>query len=392
MPADVRPMALAITTMAACALPLFFTSALALGIQRDLGLTDRDIGVAITGFWIVATLGSLAFGGLADRIGGARAVRLAGALVAAGSLGIAIVAESFAVFVALLCVTALGNAVLTPSISSVVVGRLRPERRGTTFGLQQSGPPLASVVAGIALPTVGAALGWRWVFALGAVAVLAATGNVTEADARQPRQRDAMRPREADATDTPVAPAAGCAPPWPAIVGATLASAVASGLVAYVVVFGVASGLSSAAAGLVLAAASVTCVATRIWFGILADRRPRPRRARIPVLVLAGVVGFMLLAADAPTTTVIGCLLALGIGWGWTGLYVLAAVEHAAGTPGRAVGVAVSATFAGAMLGPIFVGVLAEATSFEVTWLACAGLALAAAAALHRGPPSGVAA
>jgi len=89
-------MALAITTMAACALPLFFTSALALAIQRDLGLADEEIGLAIAAFWVLATLGSLPGGWLVDRIGPARGVHLAGACVGAGSLAIAAFADSFA--------------------------------------------------------------------------------------------------------------------------------------------------------------------------------------------------------------------------------------------------------------------------------------------------------
>ena len=374
IPGDARPMALAITTMAACALPLFFTSALALGIQRDLGLDDRHLGLSITAFWVVATVGSLPAGWLAERIGPARGVRLAGALVGAGALGIALLASSFGSFVALLGLTALGNAFVTPAISGVVAGRLRGGRRGTTFGLQQSGPPLASVVAGVALPTVGAALGWRWVFALGGVAVLAVTWTVGEAQRRTagPRSLAGRSPGGADRRRGAVA--------LP-VLGATVASGTANGLIAYVVVFATGTGLSSATAGLLLAAASTVCVAMRVALGVLADRAPRPRLPQMGALLLAGSAGFALLAAGTPFTTVAGCLLALGVGWGWTGLYILAAVEQAIGPPERAVGVAATGTFAGAMVGPLLVGLLAGAASFTVAWMACAGLSLVGALA-----------
>lgn len=367
-PAEARGMALAITTMAACALPLFFTSALALAIQRDLGLADEEIGLAIAAFWVLATLGSLPGGWLVDRIGPARGVHLAGACVGAGSLAIAAFADSFAAFAALLALTGLGNAIITPGMSAVVSRSLRAGRRGTTFGLQQSGPPLASVVAGIALPTAGAVLGWRWVFALGAVAAVAATGVVRDADA------------DAGVVNRSTPPARDRRPPSRLLVlGGALASGAANGLLAYLVVFAVAAGLSTTAAGILLAFASVTCVATRIGLGVLADRRPRSRLPQMAGLALAGVAGFALLAVEAPWATVAGCTLALGIGWGWAGLYVLTAVEQARGATGRAVGAAATGTFAGAMIGPPLVGLLAAEASFALAWLVCAGLSLVAA-------------
>jgi MFS family permease len=367
VPTDARGMALAITTMAACALPLFFTSALALSIQRDLRLADEQIGLAIAAFWVLATLGSLPGGWLVDRIGAARGVHLAGACVGAGSLAIALVADSFAAFAALLALTGLGNAIIAPGMSAVVSRSLRAGRHGTTFGLQQSGPPLASVVAGIALPTAGAALGWRWVFALGAVAAVAATGIVRDADAASLER-----------------PAAGPAPGrrGPSrllVLGGALASGAANGLLAYLVVFSVAAGLSTAAAGILLALASITCVATRIGLGVLADRRPAPRLPQMAGLALAGVAGFGLLAVEAPWTTVAGCTLALGVGWGWAGLYVLTAVEQGRAAPGRAVGAAATGTFAGAMVGPPLVGLLSAGASFAFAWLVCGALSLVAA-------------
>lgn len=364
--AEARGMALAITTMAACALPLFLTAALALAIQRELGLANEQIGVAIGVFWVVATLASVPGGRLVDAVGAARGVHLAGACVGAGSLGIALVADSFTAFAALLGLIGLGNAMIAPAMSAVVSRSLRAGRQGTTFGLQQSGPPLASVVAGIALPTVGGALGWRWVFALGAVAAVAATVVVRDPGA---------------ATLDTVVPAArdGSRPSRLLVLGGTLASGAANGLLAYLVVFAVGAGLSTAAAGILLALASIICVATRIGLGVLADRRPQSRLPQMAGLALAGVAGFALLAVEAPWATVAGCTLAIGIGWGWAGLYVLTAVEQGSGAPGRAVGAAATGTFAGAMVGPPLVGLLSAEASFAIAWLVCGALCLAAA-------------
>ena len=375
---DAHTMMLAVATLAACALPLFFTAGLALDLQRDLGLSDARLGAAITCFWIVATLASFPSGRLVDRIGAARSVRLAGALVALGSLGVAVGAHSFTLFAALLAVTGLGNALIAPAMSAVVAGNLRPHRNGAVFGFQQSGPPLASVVAGLALPTAAAAFGWRWVFALGAAAALAATGAV-----RGERVEHTPRPiRHETRPEAPGAASSG-GPAFVVLVvaGGLLASAAANGLIAYLVLYAAGSGLSPAAAGILLAAASVTCAATRIGLGLRSDGSSTPVLPQMAALVLAGAVGFALLAAGTGWTTVVGSMLALGIGWGWAGLYVLSAVRHGGRAPGRAVGAAVTGTFAGATIGPLLVGLLSSVASYELAWLVCAALSLASAAA-----------
>lgn len=371
-------MALAVATLAACALPLFFTFSLALDLKRELDMTDARLGMAITAFWVVATLASLPAGRLVDRIGAARSVHVAGALVALGSLGIAAAAHSFAAFAALLAVTGLGNAFVGPAMSALVTGDLRPRRRGAVFGLQQAGPPLASVVAGLALPTAAAALGWRWVFGLGAAAAAVATGVVR--GARVHPGGKASAGREPAATHR----ARQATPRTFALLlagGGFLASGAANGLVAYLVVYASGHGLSPGAAGILLAGAGIVCAATRIGLGVLADRRRAPLLPQMAGLALAGTAGFALLAVGSTGTTLAGSMLALGVGWGWAGLYVLSAVEHGADTPGRAVGAAVTGTFAGAMIGPLLVGLVSSAASFELAWLTCAALSVVSAGA-----------
>ena len=362
-------MGVAVATVATYALPLFFTASLALEIERDLDMTVARLGVAITVFWVVATASSFPAGRLVDRIGAARAARLAGALVVIGSLGIA-AAPSFGVFLALLGVTAIGNAIIPTAMSALVTGELRARRRGTVLGLQQAGPPLASVIAGLALPTLGAALGWRVVFVLGAAAAALATLVVRGGEARRVGGPPALH-AAAGAEDFIRLLA----------VGGLLASAAASGLVAYLVVYAADAGLSESAAGMLLAIASLVCVATRFRSGARVDRRRAPLLPQMAALVVAGTIGFALLVVGAAATVVVGSVLAIGIGWGWSGLYILAAVEHGGAGAGRSVGTAVTGSFAGATLGPLLVALVATEASFEVAWAVCGMLSLSGAAA-----------
>lgn len=363
-------MTVGVTTVATYALPLFLTASLALDIERDLGMSVARLGVAITVFWVVATSASFPAGQLVDRIGAVSAARRAGILVVLGSLGIA-AAPSFWVFTTLLAVTAVGNAIIPTAMSALVTGELRARRRGTVLGLQQSGPPLASVIAGLALPTLGATLGWRAVFVLGAVAAALATLVVRGGEG----QPAAPLPSGQTAGDG--------ARPFTRLLalGGLFASASASGLVAYLVVYAADAGLSEGAAGLLLAIASVVCVITRVRAGVRVDRRRTPLLPQMAALVLAGAVGFVLLVVGAASAVVVGSVLALGIGWGWSGLYLLAAVEHGTAGTGRAVGTAVTGSFAGATLGPLLVALVATTSSFEVAWAVCAVLSVTGAAA-----------
>ena len=232
-------------------------------------MTVAPTGVAITVFWVVATTSSFPAGRLVDRIGAVRAGRLAGALVVLGSLGIA-AAPSFAAFTAFLAVTAIGNAIIPTAMSALVTGELRARRRGTVLGLQQAGPPLASVIAGLALPTLGASLGWRAVFVLGAVAAALATLGVRGREGRQPDQPAAHGGGGGASEFTRLL-----------ALGGLLASAAASGLIAYLVVYAADAGFSEGAAGILLAVASIVCVATRVQSGMRVDRRRAPLLPRI---------------------------------------------------------------------------------------------------------------
>lgn len=386
--ADLHGMTLGVATLATFALPLFFASAFAPEIRRDLDLADSQIGIAIAAFWVAATVSSLASGRAVDRIGPARSTWLAALFVASACLGIALLAESYGVFVTLLAVTGLGNALVAPAMSVRIKQALSPGVQGTTFGFQQSGPPLASLVAGAALPAAGGALGWRAVFALGAAATVATAAAVRDAGDADVRSDEA---REATGLAGEPGPVHGREAAL-MVAGGTLASALANGLLTYLVVYAVDEGMSTAAAGLVLTAASLACIATRVALGVLADRSPRPRLPQMAALLAIGAAGCAVLAIGSPWAIATGALLSLGLGWGWAGLYMLTAVERGGDAPGKAVGTATTGTFAGAIAGPLLVGAIAEAGSFAAAWIACSAIALGGAAVFMRAETARVAA
>ena len=70
------------------------------------------------------------------------------------------------------------------------------------------------------------------------------------------------------------------------------------------------------------------------------------------LLLLAGSVGFALMAVDAVAPFVVGALVGFMLGWGWPGLFNLSVVQSHRETPGAATGVSQSGIYVGAAGGP----------------------------------------
>jgi MFS family permease len=77
---------------------------------------------------------------------------------------------------------------------------------------------------------------------------------------------------------------------------------------------------------------------------------------------------------------VVGALVAGGLAWGWQTPLSLAVVSTNPHATSAAIGLQMSGFFAGALVGPLLIGVLAEHGSFRPAWVLCALLAAGAAA------------
>ena len=363
----------AVLIVIAYALPGLLLGSLAGQMRTDLELSKTGLGLAAAVFWFAAAVGAAPGGRLVDRFGSTRGIQVGGALATLGAAGVAMSGSS-ALLVISLAVGGAANALATPGVSALASGAIARQRLGLAFGLQQAGPPLAALVAGLALPVLGGTVGWRPVFA--AAAVLAAA-----AAAAAPR----VSPEKRSATRSP-------GPPRRALLllagGALGANAAAGAALTFLVTYGVEIGLSAGAAGALFAAASASTVAVRLSLGVLADHRPDAAPRWIAAQLVAAAAGHALLTASAPALVAIGAIAALALGWGWVGLLLFAVVRRSRGEPGAAVGVVAVGFFGGAVLGPLGAGVIAERASFEVLWWLCAGVSLLAAGAIHAGARS----
>jgi MFS family permease len=371
-----RAVLLAVAVATATVLPAFLTGGLAVQVRGDMGFGEAALGLAVAVFFVASSVLSAPMGRVVERIGAHRGMRLAAAGSAATLLGVALLARSWGGLVACLLVGGLANAVSHPATHLYLAREVPAGRQGLSFGIKQSAIPAATLLAGLAVPVVALTFGWRWAFAGGAalalvVALLAPAGEAPAGGGR--------RIKEARAGDVRTASLVLLA------LGIGLGSTAATPLGAFVVESSVAAGIREGNAGLLLALGSAVGIVVRVTLGHLADGMSGGRLRLVAAMLGVGVVGFVLLATGAGSLLVIGTLLAFGAGWGWPGLFNFAVVRSNPGAPAAATGITQTGASGGAALGPLLFGVVVEASSYGVAWLACGAMALAALVAILLG-------
>ncbi len=365
------------------ALPIFLVGGLAVQIRAELGFGEAALGAAVAGAFLIGACAAPLGGRLADRIG-ARAAVWAGSTLSVVALGgIAGAAHSWGHVAALLGLGGLAVALTDPGLAILVARAVPATRQGLAFGVKEASIPIATLVAGLAVPAIALTLGWRWAFTVGLVP-LAGLGLLL------PRLDLTRHPPTRVGTDTRAMAAGG--PPRAAVLLMTVAAALGLGAASGVGVFltesAVAMGLSPARAGLLLAAGSVAGIVTRITTGVLADRNGGEQLGVISWMLAAGAATMALAASGGGPLLVVGTIGAFAAGWGWSGLLFLSLVRAFPAAPGAAAGLGVAGLAAGNALGPLLFGVAAQTVSFAAAW-AGAAVTAAVAALLMRLARSG---
>ncbi len=359
--------AAAMTTLGA--LPVFLLSAQAVLVREELHFSEPQLGLAVSVFFAAAALASMFAGALVERLGRRRGTIIAGGLAAADTLLVAVVADSYGILLALLVLGGLANAMLQMTANIALARSVNPGRQGLAFGVKQSAVPVAILLGGVAVPTVGVVVGWRWTFVAAAVAALV----VMVAGLRIPRSSGAR-----------AAPGATLdRPPRGALLvsflAMTLASAAVNSLGAFLPAWAFRVGIDPGTAGLLLAAASALSVLTRVTTGILADRRRGRNFPVVSTYIALGSVGMVLISFADVRTLVIGALVAFAIGWGWPGLFLFAVVRIGRDSPAAATGAVQAGAFAGGAAGPLLFGLLVAAAGYPVAWRTSAVVLVGAA-------------
>ncbi|MEU4778683.1 MFS transporter [Micromonospora sp. NPDC023633] len=372
-PRPARAVAGAVAVTIACVLPVFLLGGLAVQMGEDLGFSPAGLGLAVSVYFGVGALASVPSGVLAERHGPAVVARAGILLSAACLLAVAGVARSYPVLLGLLALAGTANALGQLASNATLARHVPARRQGLSFGVKQAAIPVATLLAGAAVPTVALTAGWRWAFVVAAVAALATLPAVP---AREPRPTRTAAPSRA-----------GRATAALVVVGAagTFAAAAANALGTFVVDSSADRGLSPGLAGLTLTLGSAVCVVARVCVGWLADRRATGHVALIAGMLVVGAAGLGLLAVAGSVPLVAGVLLGFGLGWAWPGLMTFAVVRLHPQAPAAATSVTQTGVYAGGCLGPLGFGTVAAHAGYPAMWLVAAGSMLLAAALMLTG-------
>jgi MFS family permease len=361
-----RALVTGVTLVATGALPGFLAASLAPRISDDFDFTSSSLGIATACFYLVSMLCSTPLGRLVERIGAVAGMRACAGLTAVSCVAVAATAHGAPALIGVLATAGVGNAIGGPAVSASLQYEIAPARRGLAFGAQQAGAPVGAVLAGLALPCVAIPFGWRWAYLIVAVLALAAAA---AAPRHIPRPHPAERGR----------PPSGVGAVHALGLTAFLASAASVGFIAFLVSYAVEEGISQGAAGLLLAAVSLGSAISRTVLGALADRGEQDALRPVAAMFAVSAGAYLLLIAGQPLVIVLAALIVGAFGWAWPGALNLAVVQLSPGAPAWAVGVMLSGLFAGAVAGPLAVGLLAHNGHFGLGWVVCSVFALLAA-------------
>jgi predicted MFS family arabinose efflux permease len=362
-----RALVTGVALVATGALPGFLAAALAPNIRDDFSYPSSSVGLATALFYLVSMACSTPLGRLVERIGAVAGVRASAGSTALACLLVAAFARDAPSLIALLSLAGVGNALASPAVSAALKHEVAPGRRGVAFGAQQAGASIGALVAGLALPAVAIPFGWEWGY-VGVAALALAAAAAAPAGIPRPSRAERGRPPRG----LGVVHAIGLT--------AFLASAASVGFIAFLVSYSVDQGIAEGAAGVLLAVVSGCAAASRIALGVFADRGAQDALRPVAAMFAVSAAAYLLLIAGEPVVIVLAALAVGAFGWAWPGALNLAVVQYSPDAPAWAVGVMLSGLFAGAIAGPLAIGVLADADLFAVAWIMCSVLTLLAAA------------
>ncbi len=148
-------------------------SALAVQIRADLGLGETEIGMTVSAFFGVGVATSAVAGRAVERIGPAASLRLAASIGGVVLLGAGGLSGHWLAMLLFVAAAGLGNSLAQPAANLYVARAITRRRQGLALGIQKSGIPAASLLGGLAVPTVALTIGWNWAFMLGGLLAFA---------------------------------------------------------------------------------------------------------------------------------------------------------------------------------------------------------------------------
>ncbi len=367
-------LAVATTSIALGALPVFLLGALAVFVRGELNFSETRLGLVVATYYLASALASLPGGRLCDAVGGRRAVAIAALIGGTSMFATALLARNYETLLVFMAAAGVANGIALPASNLVIVGRIPQRMQGTAFGVKQSSGPISTLLAGASVPLLGLTVGWRWAFLLTAITTIP----LVVWGRSGPRRYNSETP--ADRFTVPVGPLV--------VMAAAAATAVVGGasIAAFYVESAVANGVSPGAAGTTLAISSVLGIGFRVLWGFAGDRAPRLHVPLLSILLAVGAVSYALLGrVSTSAALLVVTITAFASAWGWPALFNYTIVNQVPQAPALATGIAGTGLFAGGIIGPPLFGAVVEASGYATAWSWVAASAACSSLLMHLG-------
>jgi predicted MFS family arabinose efflux permease len=288
-----------------------------------------------------------------------------------------------------LVVGGLAYGLANPAANRALADHVDPGHAALVFGLKHAGIPMATLLAGLAVPLVILTVGWRFAYAAGAI-LFAIIWVLVAATPEGPRHETIDATDDGKGPRRPAAQLVG----WRLVglsAGGSMATLAAIALGTYLVAAAVDVGFSESSAGLLLFAGSVATIGGRVIAGLVTDRIGGRGFGGLALLLGTGAVLFLVLPGTNGVVFGLVVLAAFATAWGWPGLMTYTVVNANPATAAASSGVTQAGVFAGAGGGPLLIGFLIERYSFSTVWVVVAGALVVATIlvlAVRRGSAS----
>ena len=361
MKSTLAPLLITIAIQVMTSLSMMTVPVLAPTAAADIGLSATYVGLFVGIVYLGAMLSSLVGGTLVLRYGAIRVSQTC-LLFCATGLALAMLALPAALAAAAFLIGC-GYGPITPASSHVLAKSTPRHLMGLVFSIKQTGVPLGGALAGVLVPLLVLAGGWRAALAamsltcLAVAALSQAVRSSLDAD-REPGQRLGFASIVA-----PLKLVMASAPIRALAFAAMCYAGMQMCLMGYLVTYLVRDlGLPMVQAGVTLAVAQGGGIVGRILWGTVADRWLAPRRVfgLLGLLMSAGSALAAAYSAAWPTPLLLAtCALFGAAAIGWNGVH-LSQVAHLApaGKVGLATGGSLFISFFGVVAAPPFFGAI----------------------------------
>ncbi len=347
-------------------------------MRDDLGVSRTQIGILITTTILGSAFISPLMGRVTDSLGGRKGIAVLFVSAGLGLVGLALTSSYWWMLVPV-AIAALAQAFGNPVTNKLIATHTSPGRRGIVTGIKQSGVQVGIFVAGLTMPVVAVAWGWRW--AIGLVVVVPLVGllmalALLPSDERTVVVNQAGTRSGADRLPT-------------AIMFLTAYGALMGFGAAYTFLVPLfaeeALGMSAQAGGAAAGLIGFVSLFARIGWSRYADAYGRHdfTLAVLAVGSVGAVLVFVVAQEGAPWLLWIGAIATGVTSSSWNSVGMLAVIDHAGEEQsGRASGIVMFGFLAGLGVAPTLFGWLVDRTdSYTPMWLISVG-ALAMAAVL----------